>query len=174
MGLHARRRKCLCCKDIFLADYRNGHHQRYCSKPACRAASKQASQLRWLSRQANRDYFRGPEQTRRVQLWRQAHPGYARKKPAPPDGAQIALPQSDSSSSHLVTPPPVLSAPLQDVCLLNHPVFIGLISMFTGTALQEDIALTARKLEARGRDILGINLPEPVPANYDSKTSAPP
>ena len=96
------------------------------------------------------------------------------RSPPPPDSSQVAVHKADKSGSHLVTPPPVLSAPLQDVCLLNHPVFIGLISMFTGAALQEDIALTARKLEARGRDILGIKLPEPVPANYDSKTSAPP
>jgi hypothetical protein len=49
-------------------------------------------------------------------------------------------------------------------------VFIGLISMVTGVALQEDIALTTRKLEARGRDILGLALQENSPPAYDHQT----
>lgn len=31
--------------------------------------------------------------------------------------------------------------------------------MLTGSTLQEDIASTARKLQARGRDILGLGAP---------------
>ena len=54
-------------------------HQRYCSAPACRRASKAASQRRWLAKSANRDYFRGPEHVARVRAWRAAPPGYARK-----------------------------------------------------------------------------------------------
>ena len=37
------RRKCKCCLKLFRPDPRNRHHQRYCSVPACRAASKAAS-----------------------------------------------------------------------------------------------------------------------------------
>ena len=40
----ADRRKCKCCLKLFRPDPRNRHHQRYCSVPACRAASKAASQ----------------------------------------------------------------------------------------------------------------------------------
>ncbi len=43
-------------------------------RPACRAASKKASQQRWLAKLAeNQDYFRGPQHVRRfVQVWRVA------------------------------------------------------------------------------------------------------
>ena len=34
------RRKCKCCLKLFRPDPRNRYHQRYCSVPACRAASK--------------------------------------------------------------------------------------------------------------------------------------
>ena len=37
-----------------------------------------ASQRQWLSKAANKNYFRGPENVRRVQRWRQAHPDYWR------------------------------------------------------------------------------------------------
>ena len=35
--------------------------------------------------------------------------------------------------------------------------------MVTGSTLQEDIASTTRKLEAKGRDILGLGSPEIIP-----------
>jgi hypothetical protein len=49
MGL-GDRRKCKCWLKLFRPDPRNRHHQRYCSVPACRAASKAASQARWLAK----------------------------------------------------------------------------------------------------------------------------
>ena len=64
-----RRRKCLHCRELFRPDPRNLRHQRYCRKPECRKASKAASQGRWLAKAQNRDYFRGAENTRRVQEW---------------------------------------------------------------------------------------------------------
>ena len=73
-----RRRKCRNCGELFRPDPRNLRHQRYCSEPACRRASKAASQRRWLAKAANREYFRGPEQVARVRAWREAHPGYWR------------------------------------------------------------------------------------------------
>ena len=54
------RRICKCCLKLFRPDPRNRHHQRYCSVPACRAASKAASQARWLAVAENQGYFRGP------------------------------------------------------------------------------------------------------------------
>ena len=51
------RRKCKCCHKLFRPDPRNRHHQRYCAAPSCRAASKAASQARWLAAPENRDYF---------------------------------------------------------------------------------------------------------------------
>jgi hypothetical protein len=58
-----------------------------------------------------------------------------------------------------VCPDPVaavpLNAPLQDIYLSQHPLFVGLISILTD-ALQEDIAPVMAKLQLRGRAILGI------------------
>ena len=61
-----KRRKCRNCGKLFRPDPRNVRHQRYCSASAFRRASKAASQCRWLSKAANREYFRGPEQVARV------------------------------------------------------------------------------------------------------------
>jgi hypothetical protein len=74
------RRKCKCCLKLFRPDPRNRHHQRYCSVPACRAASKAASQARWLAVAENQGYFRGPVNVARVQAWRSQ---YASRKNFP-------------------------------------------------------------------------------------------
>lgn len=68
--------KCLSCGEIFTADVRNRGRQKYCAKPACRAAGKAARQRRWREQPQNRDYFRGPVHVERVRVWRTAHPGY--------------------------------------------------------------------------------------------------
>ena len=91
-----RQRKCLNCKQLFRPDPRNLRHQRYCTKDACRRASKTASQRRWLNKAENRDYFCGPDQIARVQRWRVQHPGYARR------GARKENALQDDSSSQVV------------------------------------------------------------------------
>jgi hypothetical protein len=45
-----RRRKCKCCQKLFRPDPCNRRHQRYCSAPRCRRASKIVSQARWIAR----------------------------------------------------------------------------------------------------------------------------
>jgi hypothetical protein len=81
------RRKCKCCLKLFRPDPRNRRHQFYCSASGCRAASKAASQARWLAKPENQGYFRGPVNVARVQTWRARHPGYWRKG----RGAGVAL-----------------------------------------------------------------------------------
>ena len=68
-------------------------------EPDCRKASKAASQRAWLAKAQNQDYFRGPENVARVQLWRAAHPGYWRRakgdrrdRPAAPVALQDLCP----------------------------------------------------------------------------------
>jgi hypothetical protein len=72
----AKRKTCANCQLPFRADARNAWHQQYCKEPACRAASKTASQQRWCAKPENRDYFRGPDNVARVRTWREQHPGY--------------------------------------------------------------------------------------------------
>ena len=153
------RRKCRCCTKFFLPDPRNQTRQHYCSAPACRQASKAASQRRWLSKPANRDHFRGAAQVLRVQLWRQSHPGYWKKKAPSSQGTQAVEAQSanlDQASCNVLRS---LPRTLQDSWLTQDPAFVGLISMVTGSTLQEDIAATTRQLLLRGRNILGCVSP---------------
>ena len=130
---------CLHCNEFFV---RNPHapHARYCSQPACRRASKRASQTRWLRQPANRDYFRDPCHVKRVQAWRRAHPGYWRRQ-----GRR--------------TPPTALqdSVALQD--LVRSPTGAALLGFFAvqlGTPLQETVAPMFWKMHAHGQALMGM------------------
>jgi hypothetical protein len=110
-----------------------------------------------------------------VRTWRKAHPGYWRKKtPASestqPTESQILNPEQTSRN----VPRPLPRA-LQDYCLAQEPAFIGLLSMFTGSTLQDDIQDFARRLIEQGCNILGRVLPEQrnekLGSDYDHQTS---
>ncbi len=159
MSRQVTRRKCRCCKKFFFPDYRNAARQKFCSLPGCRPASKAASQRRWFHKPENRDYFRGPKRVADVQAWRKAHPGYWRKPKLRSAGPQIKpseplKPEQGSCNARSGQP-----GTLQDVCLIQDPAFVGLISMVTGSTLPEDIATTGRHLLLRGRNILGMENP---------------
>ncbi len=126
-----RERKCRSCRAFFSPDPRNVRHQEFCSQPECRKASKAISQRRWLSKPENKDYFKGPGHVKRVQKWRKANPGYWRRKKS-------------------------CNGVLQDFLNSQHIVFIGLIAHLTGSALQDDIAMTASRLRQLGNDILNF------------------
>ena len=150
---------CLFCGAFFRADARNAKHQKYCSEPACRQASKAASRRAWLAKAENRDYFRGPENVARVQSWRAAHPGYWRRtsgqRAAPPD-VPFAL-QDLCPTQAVEIAEDSQSVPhhaLQDLWRDQPAVLIGFIAQFTGTTLQDDIASTTRRLIQLGHDIL--------------------
>jgi hypothetical protein len=147
------RRKCLCCKEYYRPDQRNLRHQRYCSKPECRKASKAQSQLRWLQRAENQNYFRGPENSRRVKEWRKRNPGYWRKSETPVQLPLQEVCQEQVALYEGVNSEKTLDA-LQEVSLMQPAVVVGLISMMTGNSLQEDIVATARVLIRKGQDIL--------------------
>jgi hypothetical protein len=173
------RRKCRCCSTFFFPDYRNRQRQQYCGQPSCQQASKAASQQRWLRKPANRDYFRDAQNVTRVQQWRQAHPGYWRKKSEKTAGSERAQTVVAQGIHPRQTSCNVPSSPLgtlKDSCLAKDPAFIGLISMVTGRTLPEDIAATARRVIDQGRNILGQVSPEqhdakPCP-DYDLQTSS--
>ena len=149
-------RKCKHCQTFFAPDPRSAKRQRYCSQPACRQASKAASQRRWLRKPANREYFRGPLHVERVRQWRQAHPGYWRKGKPEAKGPLQDLCRSQAPQTERVTNGIVPPA-LQDLCLAQPALVVGLIATLTGSALQEDIADAIRRLQRKGQDILGTN-----------------
>jgi hypothetical protein len=113
-----------------------------------------------LSKNGNGDYFRGGEEVRRVQIWRKSHPGYWRRKKSSSQDIQVVDQQTVNLDQSSCNVPRELPRTLQEDCLAQDPAFVGLISMVTGSTLQEDIALTARQLLLRGRNILGLVSPE--------------
>jgi hypothetical protein len=149
------RRKCKCCHKLFRPDRRNRARQHYCSAPTCRAASKAASQARWLAKPENQDYFRGPENVARVQAWRSRHPGYWRKGRSADPALQDVLTAQPLDSTKEAGE--VARPPLQDVLSAQPAVLIGLIAHLTGTPLQDDIVRTAGRLLRLGQDILATS-----------------
>lgn len=150
-----RRRRCLCCKDLFLPDPRSRYHQRFCSKAECQKASKALSQARWRAKSGNQNYWRGAEEVERVRSWRKAHPGYWKTTTPQAQGTlQEDCPAQTVEPEQLNLK--LAPAPLQEDSLTQHPLMLGLISMLTTSTLQEDIASTRRRLIARGHEILGM------------------
>jgi hypothetical protein len=151
------KRKCLCCGEFYPPDRRNVRHQRYCSKPACRAESKAQSQRRWQQRPENENYFRGPENRERVKDWRKRSPGYWCKKRC---SIQVPLQevfQAQAAHNEGVIPKTVPDA-LQDLFSMQPAVIVGLISIMAGSTLQDDIVATAKELRRKGGDVLGGNV----------------
>lgn len=164
--------KCLHCKAFYVPDRRNLRHQRYCAEPGCQRESKRQSQRRWLAKSGNENYFRGPENSRRVGEWRAAHPGYSRKKTTRP-----AKPLQDVCIPQAPQPQAVMEAEsshaLQDVFTMQAALVVGLISTMTGSVLQEDISAASRVLIRKGQDILGSrsSAGSPVTAYEDQQTT---
>jgi hypothetical protein len=189
-------RKCANCRVFFVPDKRNAWRQKYCTQPHCRKASKAASHKTWLAKEENLDHFRGPVNVRRVQEWRKNHPGYWRRKiPKGKDALQDILIENQSIDSivtdHSTEPlqdiitdkslqnqevEPNSGAAgnfaLQDILNLQHAVLIGLIAHLTGSALQDIIVPTFRRMGELGRDIL--NQPYFKGGHHDAQTSSLP
>ena len=149
----AGQRKCLNCAHYFIPDRRVGTRQRYCCDDGCRRVSKVQSQRRWFSQAQNRDYFHGPVHVARVQAWRRAHPGYARR-PASARALQDEYPSqpvdSAQESANRTLPP---TQPLQDLIRASSPILAGLIAHVFQVTLQDEMAATARRLVDPARAI---------------------
>ena len=146
-----KRRRCRHCGQLYQPDPRNGFHRRYCSQPACRQASKAASQRSWRASPKGRDYFHGPANRLRVQAWRKAHPGYGRKRRQRPRAlqdhcpAQTIVPAEDKL--HLDP------RALQDLLITQGLALTGLVAQLTGSPLQEVVASALRQLILAGQQI---------------------
>jgi hypothetical protein len=105
------------------------------------------SQREWLKK--NPDYFRGPVHVERVRQWRAKHPGYARIKKKSLQESSCKNTNKKRMVNHTLA-----TAALQDPLLEQHPVLIGLIANLTGSALQDDIAVSIRGMQQLGADII--------------------
>ena len=150
------RRKCRHCEKFFIPDPRNAKRQHYCSEPPCRAASKAASQRRWLSKPENHDAFKGPIHVARVQAWRRAHPGYWRQ--SSPGGSHEPSPLQDPLNAQVVDNKEetgrFVEPALQELLSSQTAVLIGLIAQFSDSTLQDDIARVGHNLLRLGHDVL--------------------
>lgn len=148
-----RQRACHHCGIGFVPKPHNHSKQRYCGATECQAMSKRVSQARWRSK--NPDYHRGPVAFNRVQQWRAQNPGYWRRKKAPLEKpplqddciSQAVDEQSDDATLEEIA--------LQENCITQLPLLLGLISILSGFTLQEDIDRFGRELHKKGRQILG-------------------
>jgi hypothetical protein len=146
------RRKCKSCHKLFRPDPRNRYHQRYCAAQSCRAASKAASQARWLAAPENQDYFCGPANVARVKAWRSRHPGcWCKRRRAGVALQDLSLAQPIDLTNKTID---FASSVLQDLILVQPAVLIGLIAHVAGTPLQDDIVRTTDRLLRLGQDIL--------------------
>src|SRR6266436_4468068 len=126
------RHKCLNCKELFLPDYRSGQRQCYCLKPECRKVRKRELMRAWLAKPENQSYFRDAKNAERVRNWQKEHPSYWKNTARYPNRT------------------------LQDLCSMQVPLLVGLISMFVDSTLPDDIATSIRRLLMKGHDILGM------------------
>lgn len=143
---------CCNCHELFMPDSHNATRQEYCCKQECRRASKAGSQKRWTEKPENRNYFCGSTNVQRVQEWRKEHPGYWRRKSGK---TEIALQETlNEQPAENIDTADLPSDALQDILSTQHIVLLGLIANFTGSALQDDMAITVRRLLRLGQDVV--------------------
>jgi hypothetical protein len=166
---------CHSCQEEFTPDPRNARHQKFCTKPECRKASKKASNLAWLAKPENTNYHSGPLAVARVQAAQKLHPEYrarekAKRQLALQDVLPAQVPEFKQESPNL----PVAAAPaLQDVLTVQPFVFIGLMAHFFGITLQDDIAKISQVLQELGQDIMqGSHCDEPAKTSHSPGTAA--
>jgi hypothetical protein len=177
MSLKPIRRMCRHCRKFFFPDYRHRFTQLYCLAADCRLACKIEQQRRWLHKGKNRYYFSGQKAVQRVRDWRKCHPGYWKKRNPISQGIQAAEEHAVKPEHESCNVPTATPGTLQDFWQAQEPAFIGLLSMITGSTLQEEIVGTAHNVVIQGRNILGLTLPVPAKPNrvekYDSQTNPP-
>jgi len=151
-----KRKRCRNCRRLFVPDHRNRNRQKYCDNPECRKASKAASQKKWLSKPENSSYFKGDENTQRVQEWRKNNPDYNKMHRRIRD---ISL-QDPLNKKHLENTTDTYqftNKALQDSLTTQPSVLIGLIAHLTGSVLQDNIAEFILRMQQSGQDILNLN-----------------
>lgn len=149
------RHKCLNCNELFLPDYRSAQRQRFCLKPDCRKARKRELQRAWLAKPENQNYFCDATNAERARDWQKEHPGYW-KNTARYRRRTLKDDCSDQAPAVEEVEPNSSSRTLKDLCSMHLPLFVGLISMFVGSTLPDDIAASTRRLVIKGHDILGM------------------
>ena len=91
-----------------------------------------------------------------------------------PNGHQAAGPQTVKLDQESCNACGANAGTLQDICLAQTPLFVGVLSVIAGSTLQDDILVTIDDLVIRGRKILGLELLEKrdsrIVPNHDQQT----
>ena len=145
------RRKCQHCKEFYLPDRRNLHHQRYCAEAACRNRAKRKVSAAGCKNRRTKTTSAARKIASVSKSGENAIPVLAQKEPSTPRTVTRSL--HDSVAQDEEVKRIEISDALQDVLVMQPAVMVGLISMMTGSALQEDIAATTRRC-CKGQDIL--------------------
>jgi len=166
MAQEPKVRICRHCREPFLPNPRNRNRQVFCQKPACRKASKEASQQAWLEK--NPDYFHGWEHAERIRTWRQAHP----RRPSSKAEGRTTARRAKSDAAHPHSNPRPAGGTPHDPAILfagteavlqdfvhHNPLMLGIIGTLCGCVLQDDfeksIALLLRRGAAAQRRLQG-------------------
>jgi hypothetical protein len=120
----------------------------------CRKARKAQSQRRWLEKEANRDYFRGPANVERVRQWRRKNPQYW-KRPAK-GGITLQDLVCVQAVEKQVVAETTSQAPLQDLVSKQDPLLLGLITQLLDTPLQDRVEQTTLRLISQGLSFLDM------------------
>lgn len=146
-------RRCAHCGDRFIVNPRVGARHRFCGKPICARASKQAAQRKWLRKNGDHDYFAGKPAALRVRRWRQETPKYwnGETRVLAAKASTGTLTRRLAAALRFVT--------LQDTIDTRVALLVGIISHLTGATLQDAIASALRKLILRGNVILRAESP---------------
>lgn len=148
-----RRRRCVCCGELFREEPRSRGRQRFCSRAECRAASKAASQRRWLNKPENQGYFSGASNLERVRAWRATCNDKlkksARTKRVLQDPSSAVVTDLTRESRRVA---------IQDICRAQPAILVGLIAEVTGSRTQDAMLSAVRRLIQLGQDILDDRL----------------
>jgi len=121
------RQRCLNCNQLYESSSRNRRRQKYCTRAACRKASKYASHQNWIRSPKGKDYFSGEYNVSRVRMWRQMNPGYWRRHSRRRDALQDFL--LPLQLLHPANRKPTASErALQDILNSYRLILIGIIA----------------------------------------------
>ena len=158
MKKKTRRRRCKNCQELYKPDPRHLKRQKFCCKPACKAASKKHSQQKWLNKPKNQDYFSGPEHVIRVQEWRRGNPEYWKQKNPLKKSSLIEDALQEMKTGKTLAGKgssiDLIQMPLQDLISAKTLVFIAFDTHLNKIALQEIIDATDQETVKLTPDIL--------------------
>lgn len=145
-------RPCRICSNPFIANKYAGNRQTVCSDAACRKTAKKLAQADWCAR--NPGYFRGPENSCRVQQWRRENPDWRQRQAA----GRSARAAKSSAQTESCNTPGAQPGRLQDSVLDSQSVLlVGLASVVSGSVLQDEVQSFFQECLRRGGDLLRPN-----------------